>query len=93
MVDSIFRLANLSLSTRAAEAESAGFTIPPGFIGYVVLGLIAIPVIVLVSSAIFGAPRNMKVPGLFVVCLGVLISATIVGFALIGSLLGFVLPK
>ncbi len=92
-MNSLFQLANLGLSSRAAEAESAGFSIPPGYIGFVVLGLIGIPVVLLVSSAIFGAPRNMKVPGLFLVCLGVLISATVVGFALIGSLLGFVFPK
>jgi hypothetical protein len=93
MVGSLFQLANLGLSSRPAQAESTGFSIPSGYLGFVVLGLIGIPVVLLVSSAIFGAPRNMKVPGLFLVCLGVLISATIVGFALVGSLLGFVFPK
>ncbi len=93
MVGVLLHLANSGVVSRAAEAESTGFSIPAGYLGYVVLGLIVIPVAVLVASAIFGHPRNMKVPGLFLICLGGLISATVIGFALIGALLGFVFPK
>lgn len=93
MIGVLLRVANSGVVSRATEAESTGFSIPAAYIGYVVLGLIITPVVVLVASAVFSHPRNMKVPGLFLVCLGVLISATVVGFALIGSLLGFVFPK
>ncbi len=93
MVGVLLQLANSGVASRAAESESTGFSIPAGYLGYVVLGLIVIPVAVLVASAVFGHPRNMKVPGLFLICLGGLISATVVGFALIGALLGFVFPK
>jgi hypothetical protein len=76
-----------------AEAETSGAGLPPGAIGYVVLGLIVIPVVVLVASAIFGSPRNTRVPGLFLICMGLLVSATVVGFAAFGALLGLVFPK
>ena len=93
MVGILFQIVNLGLASNAAEDESVGFSLPTGYIGYVVLALIVTPVVILVASAVLGGPRDWKVPGLFLVCLGVLISATIVGFALIGKLLGFVIPS
>ncbi len=93
MIGVLLQLANSGVMSRAAEAESTGLSIPAAYMGYVVLGLIVTPVVVLVASAVFGHPRNMKVPGLFLICLGTLISATVVGFGLIGVLLGFVFPK
>ena len=93
MIGALLQVANLGLGSTASEGGATGFRIPSAYIGFVVLGLILIPVITLVLSAIFGAPRNIKVPGLFMVCLAVLISATVAGFALIGSLLGFVFPS
>ncbi|OGO40283.1 MAG: hypothetical protein A2147_00615 [Chloroflexi bacterium RBG_16_57_8] len=75
-------------------AESAEQTvgIPPSMIGFVVLALILVPVVVLISSAIFGAPRNSRVPALFLAAVVILISVTIIGFAAFGSLLGLVFP-
>ena len=93
MVGVLLQLASSGIASRSTEAESTGFSIPAVYMGYFVLGLIVIPVVILVASAVFGHPRNMKVPGLFLVCLGTLIGATVVGFGLIGALLGFVFPK
>ena len=93
MVGILFQVAGLGIAAKAAEAESVGFSLPTGYIGYLVLALIVTPVVILVTSAVVGGPRDLKVPGLFLVCLGVLISATIVGFAVIGKLLGLVIPS
>ena len=93
MVGILLQVAGLSITLKAAEAESAGFSLPTGYIGYLVLALIVTPVVILVTSAVVGGPRDLKVPGLFLVCLGVLISATVVGFAVIGKLLGLVIPS
>jgi len=93
MIGLLFQLAKASPAVGLAEAESTGWGLPPGAIGYVVIGLIVVPVVVLVMSAILGAPRNTRVPGLFLACVGLLISATIVGFAAFGALLGLVFPK
>ncbi len=93
MIGLLFQLAKAGPYAGFADAESSGAGLPPGAIGYVVLGLIVVPVVVLVASAIFGSPRNTRVPGLFLACVVLLISATIVGFAAFGSLLGLVFPK
>ena len=93
MVGILFQVAGLGMTAKAAEAESVGFSLPTGYIGYLVLALIVTPVVILVTSAVVGGPRDSRVPGLFLVCLGVLISATIVGFAVIGKLLGLVIPS
>jgi hypothetical protein len=74
-----------------AEAEQT-VGIPANMIGFVVLTLIFVPVIILVSSAAFGAPRNSRVPLLFLASVVLLISGTVAGFALFGSLLGLVFP-
>ena len=84
-------MASASGSVAAAAESTVG--LPPDMIGFVVLALIAVPVIVLVSSAMFAAPRNTKVPLLFLASVGILVSATIVGFAAFGALLGLVFPK
>jgi hypothetical protein len=76
----------------ASESEAA-VGIPPSMIGFVVLALIGIPVIALILSAIFGSPRNSRVPALFLGAVAVLISATIIGFAAFGAMLGLVFPK
>jgi len=83
---------NAGITGAAASAEpTAG--LPPSMIGYVVLLLIAVPVVILIITAISAQPRNTRVPILFLASVGILISATIVGFALVGSLLGLVFPK
>jgi hypothetical protein len=93
MIGLLFQLAKAGPHVGLTEAESTGWRLPPEAIGYVVLGLIVVPVVVLVVSAIFSSPRNTRVPGLFLACVGLLISATVAGFAAFGALLGLVFPK
>jgi hypothetical protein len=69
----------------SAESES-GVAVPP--LGYIVLGLILVPVAFLVTMAIVSGPRNWKVPGLFLLFMGTIVVATIVGLAAAGSMLG-----
>jgi hypothetical protein len=93
MIGLLFQLARAGPYVGFADTETSGIGLPPGAIGYVVLGLIVVPVVVLVASAIFSSPRNTRIPGLFLACVGLLISATILGFAAFGVLLGLVFPK
>jgi len=68
------------------------FIVPPSATGFVILAVIAAPVAFLLMGALFGGPRNIRVPVLFLGVLGLLVSGTIVGFAVIGTLLSHVLP-
>jgi hypothetical protein len=93
MISLLFQLVKVGPQVSIADPESSGVGLPPGSIGYVVLGLILVPVVVLIASAIFSSPRNTRVPGLFLGSVVLLIGATIVGFAAFGALLGLVFPK
>jgi hypothetical protein len=94
MIGVLLQLVKSSPATgELAESAEQTVGIPPSMIGFVVLALIVTPVVILIASAIFGAPRNSKVPTLFLASVVVLISATIIGFALFGSLLGLIFPE
>ena len=62
-------------------------------IGYVIMGVIGIPLITIVTIAIFTAPRNFRIPGLFLGSIILQIVGFIVVFAVIGVLLGFIVPQ
>ena len=64
-----------------------------GEIGLIVIAIIVLPVIVLTTASVFGAPRTFRVPGLFVGSLVLLVGAIIIGFAILGALLGFIVPQ
>lgn len=76
----------------ASEAETS-VGIPPNMIGFVVLALIAIPVVVIIMAAILGAPRNSRIPALFLASVVAMIGGTIVGFAAFGAVLGLLFPQ
>lgn len=68
------------------------FIVPPSATGFVILAVIGIPVAFLLAAAMFGSPRNARLPVLFVGAAVTLVGATIVGFAAIGVLLSHVVP-
>ena len=70
----------------ATESEPAGVPVP---LGYIVLGVIAVPVVVLVLLAMFSEPKNRRTPLLLLACVGLLVGATIVGFAVGGFALSY----
>ncbi len=61
-------------------------------IGFILMGIIAVPVIVLVIASIFSAPRTFRVPGLFISSLILLFGIVVVVFAVFGMVLGFFFP-
>ncbi len=73
--------------------QAAERLLAPGRIGLTVMALIAIPVILLIITSIFSPPRTFRVPGLFLGSLILLIGAIIVGFAISGVLLEFIIPQ
>jgi hypothetical protein len=90
MVELLASLYSSGSVLSAVESES-GVTLPP--LGYIVLGLILVPVAFLVTMAIVSGPKNWKVPGLFVLCMGMIVGATVVGLAAAGSLLGLLFTR
>lgn len=92
MIDLLFRLPNCLIPVKAVAAPVAEEFSGSGTIGFVVLAIIVCPVILLTLAAMFGAPRTFRIPGLFMGSLILLIGALIAGFAIIGVLLGFIVP-
>ena len=93
MIDLLFRLPTGIMLVNAAAAQEAEEFSGAGTIGFVVLAVIVGPVVMLTLAAMFGAPRNFRVPGLFLGALILLIGALIGGFAIGGRLLGFIVPQ
>lgn len=93
MVSALATLVVNSAAGAVAGSAGEGGIIPSDMIGFVVLGLIIIPVGVLVSAAVFGKPHNLRVSGLFVASLCILFVAMIAGFAAMGAAVGFIFPK
>ncbi len=62
-------------------------------IGFIVLSIIVVPVIVLITASVLGHPKTLRVPGLFLGGVFLLISALIIGFAVIGAVTGLVVPQ
>ena len=72
------------------DLSAHGSTIP---IGYIVLAVILIPVIVMAIGGVATRPRNFVVPALFTSAVVLLISGMVLGFAVIGFVLKFVVPQ
>lgn len=62
-------------------------------IGFILMGIIAVPVIVLITASIFSKPRTFRIPGLFIGSIIVLFVIVMVVFAIFGGLLGFIVPE
>lgn len=93
MFSALTTIVGLSAVSEVAGAGNEGALLPKDLIGFVVLGIIMVPVAVLVSAAVFGKPRNLRVSGLFVASLCILFVAMIAGFAAIGAAVGLIFPK
>ncbi len=93
MISLLFWLPSLITPANAIAAETAEGFAASGRIGFIVLAIILSPVILLTIAAIFGTPRTLRVPGLFIGSLILLFSAIILGFAASSVLLGFIVPQ
>ncbi len=62
-------------------------------IGYVIIGVILVPIIILIAASILEAPRTFRVPALFIGSLALQIGAIILSFAALGAILGFLIPQ
>ena len=62
-------------------------------IGFILMGIIVVPVIILIIASIFSKPRTFRIPILFIGSLIVLFVIVMVVFALFGGLLGFIVPE
>ncbi len=93
MIDFLFRLSNLITPANTVAAQVAEESTAPGTIGLIVLAIIVGPVIILTIISMFGAPRTFRVPGLFIGSLVLLMGAIILGFAIFGVILGFIVPQ
>ena len=62
-------------------------------IGLVLMAIVVIPIIVLIATSIFSAPRTFRVPGLFMGSLVVLFITIMLVFAIFGAILGFFVPQ
>ncbi|MBI4296776.1 MAG: hypothetical protein HY667_06635 [Chloroflexi bacterium] len=91
MMNSLLSLANFIFPTGAVvqTLEESTSSMP---IGFVVLSIIVGPVIVFTLAAMFGHPRQVRVPGLFIGSVVLLIGSMVAGFFVIGNLLEFVIP-
>ena len=92
MIDLLFRLPNLITPANAVAAQASEGLAAPDTIGFIVLAVIVGPVVVLIIASMFGAPRTFRVPGLLMGSLILLIGAMILGFAISGVVLGFIVP-
>ena len=89
MIDLLLRLPAGIIPNNAVAGEFSG----SGTIGFVVLAVIVSPVILLTLAAMFGSPRNFRVPGLFLGSLILLVGTLIGFFAAANVLLGFIVPQ
>lgn len=64
-----------------------------GKIGFIVMGVIFGPVIVLAAAAIIRPPRSLRVSGLFLGSLILLIGAILTFFAVSGMVMHFIVPQ
>jgi hypothetical protein len=78
-------------NTLLAEVEKASWI--QEHIGYVVLGVILGPVLILTIASVIEFPKKSRIPELFLGSVFLLISGMVAGFAVIGYLLTFVVPQ
>ncbi len=93
MIDLLLRLPDFITPANAVATEAVEGLAASDTIGFIVLAIILGPVIVLTIASIFGAPRTFRIPGLFIGSIILLLGALISGFAIIGVLLGFIVPQ
>ena len=89
----LMQLADLITPANRAAAQAGEGPVTYDKIGFIVLGVIVGPVILLSIAAIFEFPRKSKIPELFLSAFFLLISALVGGFAAIGFVLKFVIPQ
>lgn len=61
-------------------------------IGFVLMGIIAVPVIVLIIASVLSPPRTFRVPALFIGSIVVLFGIVMAVFAVFGAILSFFVP-
>ncbi len=62
-------------------------------IGFVIMAIIGIPITILITAAIFEAPRTFRIPGLFLGSIILMVGGFIAAFAVISMLLKFIVPQ
>ncbi len=92
MIDLLFRLSNLT-APASAFATPAADDPTSGTIGFIVLGIIVGPVIILTIASMLGHPRTFRIPGLFMGALILLIGGMVLSFLAVGILLKFIVPQ
>ncbi len=93
MIDLLLRLTASSIPVNAVAAQEAVPFSGSGTIGFVVLGIIVGPVVLIILAAMLGAPRNFRIPGLFISSVILLIGGLVASLAIIGRLLQFIVPQ
>jgi hypothetical protein len=61
-------------------------------IGYIVMGLIILPLAVLGIASVFEEPRTIKIAAQFTGAFFALMAAMLLGFLLIGIVMSFIVP-
>ena len=62
-------------------------------LGYVVLGVVIIPVFSLIVASIVDKPRTFKIPMLFIASLVIIAGGLLLGFVVFGAVIDLVFPK
>ena len=81
-------LSSINILMTVAEESTS-----PEKIGFVVLAIIIGPVIILTLAAVTGKPRTITIPALFLGSVVMFIGAMVIGFAIIGVVLKFIVPQ
>ncbi|MBI2836100.1 MAG: hypothetical protein HYX85_00200 [Chloroflexi bacterium] len=89
MTGSFFDLADI-MPVMNASTTPASQAVP---IGFIVLAVILTPVVTLVVISMFGQPRNLRIPTLFLGGFVLMVSALVLGFAALSFILKFVVPQ
>jgi hypothetical protein len=62
-------------------------------IGLVIIGIILVPIIILIAASVLETPRTLRIPGLFFGSLVLQIGGIILSFAILGTILGLIIPQ
>jgi len=83
----------LKLIAPAGYTATQVNTVPSDNIGFVVIGIIVAPVLLLALIGSFEYPRKSKVPELFLGGFLLIVSTLVISLALISFVLKFVIPQ
>ena len=83
----------LPAAQAAHQVESTTGSVVQDKIGFVVLGIIIGPVALLTAASMIGAPRNSRIPFLFIGALVTLITGMAASLGVIGWALKFIVPQ